>query len=553
MKDKQISPNRNQVESVFSLYKNGQFKKAIEDIKVLNVKYANQPILFNIAGACYQGMGELKGAVKMFRTATIISPDYAEAHFNLGVALQDLNEKDAAIDSYNKAIAISPKYPNAYNNLGNIFLSLGQLEPAIESFEWAIAYKYDFAEAYNNLGNAYNESLQPEKAILNFKKAISFNPNYEKAYFNLALVYKDLGNKKSFIKNIETLLTLNPNLGHAYFHLSQVKRFQNDDIQIDEMKRALKIDNLDSIDRIGLNFALAKVYEDLEIPEEQFKFLNEANSLRKKELNYSINKDKKLFAQIKKLFSLPTSIKNITKTNPSPVRPIFIIGMPRSGTSLVHQILDNHSEVYGMGELNNLNKFAIPLLKAFEKDSQKNFSNSDLTTLRDKYLDSLPVSGLKENIIIDKMPLNFRHVGFILYAFPEAKIIHMTRDPMASCWSIYKNEFRGNAYSFNQSDIAAYYCLYKNLMVFWNKLFPNKILNFCYEDLTKNQEKETRRLLKYCELNWDNNCLNFHSNKSTMKTSSALQVRKRMYQGSSEVWKKYENFLQPLIKGLNYK
>ena len=517
----------------------------------MNAKYPNQPILFNIAGACYQGMGELEVAAKMFKTATMISADYAEAHFNLGVVLQELNKKDASIESYRKAIAISPKYPNAYNNLGNIFLSLGQLDSAIESFEWAIAHKHDFAEAYNNLGNAYNESLEPEKAIINFQKAISYNSKYEKAYFNLALVYKDLGNKEAFINYIEKVLALNPNLGHAYYHLSHVKKFTKDDMQIKQMQRALKIDSLDSIDRIGLNFALAKVFEDLEEPERQFMFLNEANNLRKKELNYTINKDKKLFARIKETFNKLPAVLEINESKPTSIKPIFIIGMPRSGTSLVHQIIDNHYAVHGLGELNYLNKFVVPLLKTYNSKKKESFSNADLMTLREKYLDSLPIRGFEENIIIDKMPLNFRYVGFILTAFPEAKIIHMERNPMASCWSIYKNEFRGNAYSFNQSDIAEYYRLYKDLMDFWNKLFPDKILNFCYEDLTKNQEIETKNLLRYCELDWDENCLNFYNNESAVKTTSSMQVKQKMYQGSSDAWKKYESFLQPLIKGLD--
>ena len=128
----------------------------------------------------------------------------------------------------------------------------------------------------------------------------------------------------------------------------------------------------------------------------------------------------------------------------------------------------------------------------------------------------------------------------------------MKRDPMATCWSIYKYEFRGNAYSFNQDDIATYYGLYEDLMDFWNKLYPKKILDICYEDLTIAQEKETKKILKYCELDWDENCLNFHTNKNVVKTTSSMQVRQKMYQGSSEAWREYEVYLQPLIKGLNY-
>jgi hypothetical protein len=137
-------------------------------------------------------------------------------------------------------------------------------------------------------------------------------------------------------------------------------------------------------------------------------------------------------------------------------------------------------------------------------------------------------------------------------AFPEAKILHMKRDSMATCWSIYKSFFNGNAYSFNQNDLAHYYGLYRDLMGFWDELFPNQIYDVYYEDLTANQEVETRNLLKYCELEWDDNCLNFHKNMTAVKTTSSMQVRKKMYQGSSEVWKKYEAYLQPLIKGLNY-
>ena len=150
------------------------------------------------------------------------------------------------------------------------------------------------------------------------------------------------------------------------------------------------------------------------------------------------------------------------------------------------------------------------------------------------------------------MPSNFRYIGFILSAFPEAKIIHLKRDARATCWSIYKNYFDsdGIGYSYDQNDLAQYYGLYSDLMSFWHERFPDQIYDICYEDLTTNQEDETRKLLEYCDLDWDEKCLNFHSNKRAVKTASALQVRKKMYQGSSEAWKKYEAYLQPLIKGL---
>jgi hypothetical protein len=157
-----------------------------------------------------------------------------------------------------------------------------------------------------------------------------------------------------------------------------------------------------------------------------------------------------------------------------------------------------------------------------------------------------------ESIIVDKMPLNFRYIGFILTAFPDSKIIHMNRDSMAVCWSIYKYFFPGNTYSYDQKDIAAYFLLYKDLMNFWKKKFPNQIYDLYYEKLTINQKIETQKLLKHCDLEWDENCLNFHKNTTAVKTTSAIQVKNKMYQGSSDVWKKYEAFLKPLLEGLNY-
>ena len=551
MKNKQASIPRKELEKIYLMYSMNQFHDAIKYIKILNEKFPNQSLLFNLIGACYKEIGQLDGAVQMFRIAVSINPKYAEAFFNLGATLQALDQKDDAVENYQKAIDITPNYPDAHNNLGNTLLDLGKIDSAIESLEWAVAYKHDFAEAYNNLGNAYNDSGKPDKAIENFKKAISCNPSYEKALFNLALVYKDLGNRDEFVENIEKALALNPSWGHAHYHLSRVKSYKKNDPQIDQIKQALEIENLNSIDLIGLNFALSKVYEDLENHKEQFKFLNEANSLRKKELNYSIERDQKLFLRIKETFKIPPSIFNSSEIKTKPNKPIFIVGMPRSGTSLVHQILDSHSEVKGLGELNNLNKFVVPLLKSFNHDFKECFSKKELLLLRDEYLNSLPISDINENIIVDKMPLNFRYIGFILSCFPDAKVIHMNRDPMATCWSIYKYEFRGNAYSFNQEDIASYYGLYSDLMGFWKDLFPGKIYDLCYEDLTSNQEEETQALLRYCELEWDDKCLNFHNNKTSVKTTSSMQVRKKMYQGSSEAWKKYEIYLKPLIKGLN--
>jgi Tfp pilus assembly protein PilF len=552
MKNKQTKLPRKDIELVHDLYSSGQIQLAIDKIKILNEKHPNQPLLFNLIGACYKHLDKLDGAAKMFDIAVSLNPNYSEAHFNLAVTYNDLNQKQLAIDSFKKAIEINPNYPDAHNNLGNTLRDIGDLKASIESFEWAIAYKHDFAEAHNNLGSALNDFGRTEDAIQSFKKALTYKSDYPRVLFNLALTYKEVGNKKLSLKMIEKALKLSPQWSDAHLELSRLKKYKKNDPQIALVLGLISNDEVNLSDLINYNFTLAKIYEDLEDYQKQFKYLNEANKLRKKESGYSFDRDISLFYNIKESFKSPPSILNHSEINSEDIKPIFILGMPRSGTSLVHQILSSHHLVHGAGELTKLYKFVMPHVKNHSGSNSSKISKSDLQLIRHQYLDYLESLNVSEKIIIDKMPLNFRFTGFVIAAFPEAKIIHMKRDPMAICWSIYKNFFPGNSYSYDQEDTASYFGLYENLMEFWDNLYPNKVYDFSYEKLTSNQEEETRNLLEYCGLDWDQNCLDFHSNTTAIRTTSAIQVKQEMYQGSSEAWKKYEAYLQPLLKGLNY-
>jgi len=535
--NKQLALSKEQVDSVITLYSSGKINEAIDEIKVLNEDYPNVALLFNILGACYKALGQLEVSTKMFERAIVIKPDYAEAH----------------------------------NNLGITFMQLGQLDAAVKSYEKVLAIKPDYAEAHNNLGNILRELSQLDMAVKNYEKALAIKPDYAVAHYNLGIVLKELGQRDTAVKSFEKALAIQPNYVKAHHSLSSLKKFTENDSQITLMQSLLSNSNLSQSERIQLCFALAKANENLGNQDEQFKFLDEGNRLCKEELNYSLDDAKNLFSFIKELFStLPSVIEQSLSYDPSTKCPIFIVGMPRSGTTLVEQIISSHHAVYGAGELT-----ALPTLIGQEvKNHITQGSNIASTTIggeklniantynlpeesfisiRQQYLDELSRFEVPENVITDKLPLNFQYIGFILSAFPEAKIVHLKRDARATCWSIYKCHFKnkGNGYSYNLDDLAGFYGLYLELMDFWHQLFPDKIYDICYEDLTTNQEEETRKLLQYCELDWDENCLNFHKNKRAVKTASALQVRQKMYQGSSEAWKKHEAYLQPLIKALS--
>jgi len=546
--NKQVVLPKDQIDTVISLYSNGQTQEAIAKIQTLNQQYPNVPVLFNILGACYKSLGQLENASKMFKNAFTLQPNYAEAYFNHGVVLRGMGDLVLASESYKNAILLLPNYPDAHNNLGNIFRDLGRLEESIECYEWAIAYKPEFSEAYNNLGIVQSDMGQLNLSLKSYEKAISINSGYVDALFNLAITNKQLGNKSLSIKILEKVIVLSPYNASAYRNLSEVKHYRKNDLQIVKMEHLVSNENLSQSDSISLNLALSKVYEDLGDYDKQFRFLKKGNDQRKKELNYSIDQSLKLFLSIKELFKSPLTPVKKSSYSSSKFRPVFIVGMPRSGTSLVEQIISSHQEVHGAGEL----EYFSPILSPILTKEVAAVTEKDILSIRDHYLSKVSSLKFTQGIVTDKMPANFRYIGFILEAFPEAKVIHLKRDARATCWSIYKYYFdsKGNGFSFDQEDLAKYYGLYSEMMAFWHDLYPNKIYDISYEDLTTNQEDETRKLLEYCDLDWDENCLNFHENKRAVKTASALQVREKMYQGSSEAWKKYEAYLHPLIKGL---
>jgi len=551
---KEMSPTQSQLNEVMQFYSSGGFKEALAVNQLLIKDFPNEPLLFNINGACYSEIGPVESAIKSFEKAIALNPNYAEAHYNLGVAFQRTRRLDEAIEYYKEAINAKHAYPTAHNNLGLIALERGNIDSAIKSFEWAVAYNPEYAEAHNNLGAAFQELKQFDAAIKQYKKAVAINPEYAQAFNNLGISCESLGFKVEALNHYEKAITIKLDFSEAHFNLSGVKKYIKSDIQISTMQSLLSSNNLNQSGQIFINFALAKVNDDLENKDFLFKFLNEGNRLRKEQLNYSINEHKVKHTLIKKIFDkdLPSINKDLIE-EPKFKRPIFIVGMPRSGTTLVEQIISSHHAVYGADELSTISLLATSILKDSSTQAKNGLTEKSFLSMRKQYLHSLSSFNINEDIITDKWPLNFQYIGAILTAFPEAKIIHLKRDARAVCWSIYKHYFsgKGNGWAYNFDDLVSFYASYLDLMNFWHELFPDKIYDINYEKLTTNQTDETNNLLKYCDLDWDDNCLNFHTNTRAVKTASASQVRKKMYQGSSEDWKKYEKYIKPLIEGLS--
>ena len=544
---------KKEVNYAVKLLTNGEINEALKIVEALIKKSPNVPLLYNIRGVCYQTIRELGNAIDDFSQATILKSDYAEAYCNLGVTYQEKGDLVSAVNAYKNAIDNDNNYPTAHNNLGKIFLASGEIDSSIEHLECAITLKSDFADAHNNLGSAFLRINKLNDAIKSYKKAIALKPDFAVANNNLGIAYLRTGDPKLASKFFENAITITPGYATAHHNLSGVKVYKEKDKQVSLIESLLIENNLSQKERIYLNFALAKAYEDLGNHEELFKHLNEGNRIRKKEMSNSIA-DSEEHNELIKLFFNSNNINNIKLTyrDSLPIRPIFIVGMPRSGTSLVEQIISSHHEVYGAGEVNNFHNIIMPIIEKHAVNENYNLKNDEFALIRKQYSNSLERFYANEKVITDKWILNFKTIGFILSAFPESKIVHLKRDARATCWSIYKHYFsdEGNRWAYDYQDLARFYKSYVGLMDYWHNLFPGKIYDISYEDLTSNQEKETRNLLRYCDLDWDENCLNFYTNTRAVKTASAVQVRNKMYQGSSDVWRQYSEHLKPLLDAL---
>ena len=373
-----------------------------------------------------------------------------------------------------------------------------------------------------------------------YSQAIALKPDYAEAHNNLGIVFQELGRIDEAESMYSQAIALKPDYAEAHRHLSLIKKFVTKDDQYLRMLELSQDKNITDETLCHINFALAKACDDLENFEKAFNYYNEGNKLRKKLLNYNIKEDVDLFKQIKSNNTLIKEQSLNIEDDYTKIIPVFIVGMPRSGTSLVEQIISSHSRVTGAGELSYVFQLGKPLatgLSIINEETLLHFRNEYLSKLR-RVADS--------NVIVtDKMPLNFRFIGLLTSVFPEAKIIHVKRNPAAVCWANFIQYFVKNiGYCCSIEDILTYYKLYEDLMRFWSKSLSDRIYNLDYELLTTNQENETRHLIDHIGLDWDERCLSPQNNKRRVITASNIQIRKKIYQGSSLKWKKYHPFLK---------
>ncbi|MBT4887994.1 MAG: tetratricopeptide repeat protein [Rhodospirillales bacterium] len=402
-------------------------------------------------------------------------------------------------------------------------------------------------------GVALRETGQQEQAIKCFLNVLALDEKHARAHGNLGLSLADLGRfdegQKHYLKAVE----LDPNYGEAWRGLANTGYFDTEPTQLLKMDDAFNITDVPAEDRIHLGFGLAKVYEDLHRYDEAFSCLKTANRLKRDSISFDIEKSAAMVQSLIKHFDR-SLFNHHTGSGRNDKTPIFVLGMPRSGTTLVEQILASHPTVHGAGEqpyveatLNNVfKKYRIAFPAGLMKTGVETFH-----ILADEYLEKLRSHDEEADRITDKMLGNFMLIGLIHLMLPNAKIVHVRRDPLDNCFSIYSRLFaKTHLYSYDLEELATFYGLYRSLMDHWHTVLPGCMLDFSYEALITDPEQQTKNLLAYCDLPFDERCLRPHQTKRTILTASNFQVRQPINTASIERWRNFEPHLDSLQESL---
>lgn len=469
--------------------------------------------------------------------AFIFSEDFREA-LNYALKAHELNPKDAETMLILGAAYSRLKMPLDAEVWLRLAINTGDLTPS--SLGEA---KFYLAQTCSALGHSQDEAISLARSAIELDTQ---NANFLMGLGNILAAYGETAEAQTVF---DEALRRAPLMGALYWNKSRSLKFTERDTDFIARMQDLYVHaQMSDTDRIMLGFALAKAYRDLKSNENAFDCWETANWVQKKKHNFSIKTEKLRFAKYYKELPFDKDFCKLEDDSPNPT-PIFILGMPRSGTTLTEQIVGSHSQVTPLGELEYLARATNSALQKFSDLK----SEQALSSIRNAYFSEIKRHKISTPIFTDKMPLNFRFVPIIAHAFPEAKIIHCNRDAMAVCFSNFSNYFpaEGMIFTCSQVDIAEYYSLYHDFMKLCGDVFQKKIYQLNYSALTENQIEETTKLLHYCGLDLEPLCINFQENDRAVATASQRQIRQGMYKGSTEAWRDFEPWLEPMISTLS--
>jgi tetratricopeptide (TPR) repeat protein len=536
--------------------RSGNFPEAIEHLQRA-VEYAPDVALYHASlGEACRLAARTKEAIAHARRALELKPDYAEALGNLALAVANLERLDEAAELLRRAIVTEPQHPDLHLRLGFVLVNQGRLEEAQATLEQVLALCPTSHDAFNLLGRIAFMRGSLDLALAHYRRALELKPDLIDACSGVGHALHSLGRFAEAADAYRRALELDPENTRSHLNLTAAKTFIEGDPQLAAMEVLECSGRVPEGERLFLHFALGKAYADLNEHARSFEHLLRGNALKRAQVRYDEAATLALIARIETIFT-PALLKKKARLGERAHLPVFVLGMPRSGTSLIEQILASHPHVLGAGELTTLEEVIgevrasrdlLPYpdcIPALDAASIRRIGALYLTRVRHL----APAGTIR---VTDKMPSNYLLIGLIHMALPNARIIHTVRDPVDTCISCFSRLFMlEHNYTYDLAELGRYYRAYQRLMAHWHRVLPSgRILDVRYEELVANLEREARRIVAYCGLDWDPRCLAFHRTQRPVRTASAMQVRRPIYMSSIGRRRVYEPFLGPLIAAL---
>ncbi len=544
----------------------------------------------NLANALHQ-KGEDEEALRCYDRALKIEPQFLEAYNNKATVLRDMQRHEEAVPIYRRALEINPNYVDALNNLGIALKELGEFPEAMALFRRSIELKPDFPDTYTFLGTTLCDRKRPEEAmaaaqqalrlaprnpenhnllarvyfemdrvdeaLAAIDEALKLKPTMHDAYNNRGNMLKEVGRMEEAKASFRRALEIKPTLYGSYVNFAETVKLAPDDPVAQRLQSfAANIDKVPPRDRHFVRFANGRVLDDNKRYEEAMEQFLEGCRLKRRMSKHDEPAALALFDRIMKTFTPELIAAKSGGGDPSQL-PIFVLGMPRSGTTLVEQIIAAHPMVHGAGELADFGNVMKSLMGPQRQplpypEVLPALGTQQIAAIGHSYVERLRGYHKTAERITDKMPSNYYYVGMIHLALPRAKMIHTIRNPMDTGISCLTKLFTGDlTYTYDQAEFARYYRKYHEMMAHWRRVLPaGTFLDVVYEEVVTDTEGQARRILEFLELPWDPACLEFHSLDRPVKTASAMQVRQPIYRGSLERWRRYGTQIQPLVDAL---
>ena len=506
-------------------------------------------------GLLYKGVRHLhasryRKAEDAFKKVLIEDGNNIDALRFMGILAFKSGNHDIAEAMLTKALKLDPTYSLAWANLAQVFSVTGQLDKAKKSFKNILNMTPKNGLIWAEYGTVLTKLANYKEGRDAYLKALEFKPDSPRVHLSLGHVYKTMGEIDNSIDSYKNTILQNNLSGEAYWSLANLKTYSFSKNEIKDMEETLKGDMSD-IERSQMYFALGKAYEVKKDFDKSFKNYYEGNKVKKALIKYSSDDTTDNTKRILDFFN-QENIQKLAKSSTKDRDPIFVLGMPRSGSTLVDQIISSHSKVDGTQELPNIIKIAAEL----NSNNQNNYpevlkelDDSKLSNLGKVYISETAWARDTAPFFIDKMPNNFIHIGLIKTILPNAKIIDTRRDPMDTCFSCFKQFFaRGQLFTYSLEDLGNYYTDYIRAMNHWHNVYGKDIYTVHYDNVINETEETIRELIDYCELPFEKECLEFYNSSRPVKTPSAEQVRQPIYKSGLNYWKNYEKHLKPLKK-----